>query len=66
MDQIWPTAPTSEEAIEIEATLRDYLTKIQGLNRQMAHDQQEIDLLKAETRATLKNIHEIMDRLRVS
>ncbi len=49
MDQAWPVAPTAEEAKEMEQTLRQYLLQMRNLNRQMEHDQTQIEQLKRET-----------------
>ncbi len=48
--------PTAEEAAQIEAASKELLAEIKRANDQMARDQQEIDRLKAETRAILAKL----------
>ena len=48
--------PTAEEAAQIEAASKELLAEIKRANDQMASDQQEIDRLKAETRAILAKL----------
>ena len=48
--------PTAEEAAQIEAASKELLAEIKRANDQMASDQQEIDRLKTQTRATLAKL----------
>ena len=48
--------PTAEEAAQIEAASKELLAEIKRANNQMTSDQQEIDRLKAETRAILAKL----------
>ncbi len=48
--------PTAEEAAQIEAAAKELLAEIKHANDQMASDQQEIDRLKAQTRAILAKL----------
>jgi peptidoglycan hydrolase CwlO-like protein len=48
--------PTAGEAADIEAAVNALVAEIKRANEKMESDQQEIDRLKAQTRATLSKL----------
>ena len=48
--------PTADEAAEIQEAIQRLLAEIKHANEQMTKDQQEIDQMRAETRAILARL----------
>jgi peptidoglycan hydrolase CwlO-like protein len=48
--------PTVKEAADIEEAVKNLVAEIKRANEKMESDQQEIDRLKARTRATLSRL----------
>ena len=48
--------PTADEAAEIQEAIQRLLAEIEHANEQMTKDQQEIDQMRAETRAILARL----------
>ncbi len=48
--------PTAAEAAQIEAVIKELLAQIRSANEEMTRDQQEIEVLKAQTRGMLAKL----------
>ncbi len=48
--------PTADETAKIKAAVEELLLEIKRTNEQMERDQEEIDRLRAQTRATLARL----------
>ncbi len=55
--------PTAEEAAELQAQIGHCLTEMKHLHEQMAHDQERIDTLKAESRVIAAGTRVLMESL---
>lgn len=59
MDKILETELTTDDPEEIKKLINQYLEAMHRMNEQMAKDREEIDRLKAETRAMLDHLRKV-------
>ena len=63
MAEIMTLEPTATESAELQAQINHYLTEMRRLNEQMAHDQELIDSLRAESQVIATETRGLMKSL---